>query len=87
VIRGCVPKKLLMYGSAFSPEFEDAAGFGWEIQSPPRFNWEKLLQAKTDEIVRLNGIYSRLLDSSGVDVHLGSGRLLGPNTVQVTSEV
>jgi pyruvate/2-oxoglutarate dehydrogenase complex dihydrolipoamide dehydrogenase (E3) component len=44
-----------------------------------------LLRAKTEEIVRLNGIYSRLLDNSGVDTHIGSGRLLDKNTVQVTS--
>ena len=85
VIRGCVPKKLLMYGSAFSSEFSDAEGFGWELPGKPQFSWDRLLRAKTEEIVRLNGIYSRLLDNSGVDTHIGSGRLLDKNTVQVTS--
>ena len=87
VIRGCVPKKLLMYGSTFSTEFSDAAGFGWELSAVPKFSWNKLLKAKTDEIVRLNNIYSNLLKNSGVDVHIGSGRLLNANTIEITSKV
>lgn len=85
VIRGCVPKKLLVYGSAFAADFEDARGFGWSLTHRPTFNWESLLKAKTDEIVRLNGIYSKLLDGSGVKLYTGAGRLLDANTVQITT--
>lgn len=85
MIRGCVPKKLLVYGSAFAADFGDSEGFGWELSERPKFSWEKLLTAKSNEIKRLNGIYSRLLENSGVQVHVGSGKLIDKNTVQVTS--
>src|ERR687883_604610 len=65
VIRGCVPKKLLVYGSHFRDEFEDSAGFGWTIPEAPRHDWGKLIAAKNKEIDRLNGVYLRLLRDSG----------------------
>src|ERR1700733_277422 len=55
VIRGCVPKKLMVYSSRFKDEFEDAAGFGWTLQEPS-FDWNKLVAAKEKEITRLSGI-------------------------------
>ena len=58
VIRGCVPKKLLVYASRFRDEFEDAAGFGWSV-SAPRFDWPTLIANKDAEIARLEGIYRR----------------------------
>ena len=76
VIRGCVPKKLFVFGSGFKAEFEDAAGFGWDVDPNPKLNWSKLLEAKTKEITRLNGIYGRLLDGSGVTAYEGAGKLL-----------
>lgn len=45
VIRGCVPKKLLVYASRFGHEFEDAAGFGWTVPEQPTFNWSTLISA------------------------------------------
>src|SRR5439155_8011001 len=60
VIRGCVPKKLLVYGSHFRHELEDAAGFGWTILEPA-FDWARLVAAKDREIDRLNGGSSRRL--------------------------
>src|SRR3546814_9490112 len=57
VIRGCVPKKLFVYASQFSEEFEDAAGFGWSV-GETSFSWEKLIAKKDREIDRLNGIRS-----------------------------
>jgi glutathione reductase (NADPH) len=65
VIRGCVPKKLLMYASHFAEEFEDAAGYGWSVP-PPAFSWEKLVEAKDKEVARLAGFYVRNLDKAGV---------------------
>ncbi|KAJ4835129.1 hypothetical protein Tsubulata_028113 [Turnera subulata] len=83
VIRGCVPKKILVYGSTFGGEIEDARNYGWEINERVDFNWKKLLQKKTDEIVRLNGIYKRLLSNAGVKFFEGEGRIVGPNEVEV----
>src|ERR1043166_6207971 len=54
VIRGCVPKKLLVYASRFSHEFEDAAGYGWTVPSPS-FDWPTLIANKDKEIARLEG--------------------------------
>ena len=85
VIRGCVPKKLLVYGSAFESEFRDAQGFGWDHgDAMPTFSWEKLISAKTGEIERLNGIYGRILDNAGVEKFEGSGKVISPHEVEIT---
>ncbi|XP_016452597.1 glutathione reductase, chloroplastic isoform X1 [Nicotiana tabacum] len=83
VIRGCVPKKILVYGAAYGPELEDARNYGWEVNERVNFNWKKLLHKKTEEIVRLNGIYKRLLSNAGVKLFEGEGRVIGPNEVEV----
>jgi glutathione reductase (NADPH) len=67
VIRGCVPKKLLVYASRYSDAFEDAQGFGWSIEAP-RFDWETLIAAKDKEIARLEGLYRQGLDNADVTV-------------------
>lgn len=82
VIRGCVPKKLLVYASQFSEHFEDAAGYGWTV-GEQRFSWPELIAAKDREIDRLEGIYHRLLTDAGVTVVQGRGRLLDRHTVAV----
>jgi len=64
VIRGCVPKKLLVYASRFADEFAAAAGFGWTV-APPRFDWPTLVEAKDREIARLSAAYRAGLDSAG----------------------
>ena len=79
---GCVPKKLLVYASHFGEDFEDAAGFGWKV-GERRFDWATLIANKNDEISRLNGIYERLLKSSGVTIIDGSARLEDAHTVAV----
>ncbi|OVA01591.1 Pyridine nucleotide-disulfide oxidoreductase [Macleaya cordata] len=84
VIRGCVPKKILVYGASFSGEFEDARNYGWELNEKVDFNWKKLLQNKTQEIVRLNGIYKRLLSNAGVKMFEGEGKVVGPHEVELT---
>ncbi|KAG6428198.1 hypothetical protein SASPL_112449 [Salvia splendens] len=83
VIRGCVPKKILVYGASFGPELEDARNYGWDVNERIDFNWKKLLQKKTKEIHRLNGIYKRLLSGAGVKLFEGEGRVIGPNEVEV----
>jgi glutathione reductase (NADPH) len=60
VMRGCVPKKLLVYGAQFADTFEDARGFGWDV-TPPRFDWPTLIANKNKELDRLEGIYRSLL--------------------------
>ena len=82
VIRGCVPKKLLMYGSAFSAEFEDAGGYGWQVQVDGH-DWPSLIAAKDRELDRLEGIYRSLLANAGVELVEGRGVVSGPNSVLV----
>src|SRR6202453_3890050 len=67
VIRGCVPKKLLVYASRFADAFRDAAGFGWDV-GETHFEWPKLGAAKEKEITRLSEAYRANLGSSGVEV-------------------
>jgi glutathione reductase (NADPH) len=67
VIRGCVPKKLLVYASRFQDEFEDAAGFGWDVP-PVRFDWSKLITNKDQEIDRLERAYRSTLEKAGVEL-------------------
>src|SRR5262249_58634029 len=67
VIRGCVPKKLMVYASRFSHEFEEAAGFGWSIPAPA-FDWPTLITNKDKEIARLEVAYTANLEKSGVSI-------------------
>jgi glutathione reductase (NADPH) len=66
VIRGCVPKKLLVYASRFADEFADAAGFGWRLPQQPVFDWNTLIANKDCEIARLEAAYTTNLERSGV---------------------
>jgi glutathione reductase (NADPH) len=82
VIRGCIPKKLLVYSAHFHSDFEDSAGFGWTVEGPG-FDWARLIANKNREIDRLNGIYIRLLRDSGVTLLEGRGRVIDPHTVEI----
>ncbi len=82
VIRGCVPKKLLVYASRFSDDFADAVGFGWTVDSP-RFDWPALIAAKDREIARLEGLYQNTLKNSGVTLFSERATLAGPNSVRL----
>lgn len=82
---GCVPKKLFVYGSHFSEDFENAAGFGWTV-GKSTFDWPTLRDNKTKEIERLNGIYRNMLVNSGVHLLDGRARITGPNTVEVSGK-
>ena len=72
VIRGCVPKKLLVYGASFAGEAEDAAGFGWQMEGLSH-SWAQLIAAKDKEIDRLEGIYRNLLKNAGATLIEGWG--------------
>lgn len=65
VIRGCVPKKLLVYASRFADDFADAEGFGWSV-APARFDWPTLVAAKEREVSRLSAVYRAGLAGAGV---------------------
>jgi glutathione reductase (NADPH) len=67
VIRGCVPKKLLVYASRFSHEFADAAGFGWTVGAAS-FDWPTLIANKDKEIARLEAAYRSNLEKAGVEI-------------------
>ena len=84
VIRGCVPKKLFVYASHFSEAFEDATGFGWSVPKPT-FDWKALLANKDAEIDRLNGVYIRNLENSGVEIFEERATLKDANTVHLTT--
>ncbi len=83
VIRGCVPKKLLVYAARFHGEFEDAAGFGWTVPHAT-FDWATLIANKDKEIARLEAAYGSLLAKSGVKVVKNRATLVDAHTVQVT---
>ncbi|NQV82985.1 MAG: glutathione-disulfide reductase [Rhodospirillales bacterium] len=82
VMRGCVPKKLLVIGSHFGDDFEDAAGYGWTVQ-PPAFDWPTLIGAKAQELDRLEGVYHRILRESGVEEITGTGRVADAHAVTI----
>ncbi|KAI5081681.1 hypothetical protein GOP47_0001424 [Adiantum capillus-veneris] len=83
VIRGCVPKKILVYGASFHGEFEDSKNFGWNINGDITFDWKRLVENKTKEIVRLNGVYKRILSGAGVTIFEGLGKIIDAHTVEV----
>ena len=82
VLRGCVPKKLLVYGAQFADAFADAAGFGWSVP-PAKFDWPSLIAAKDREIGRLSQIYVAMLKQSGVEIIDGRAVVCDPHTVEV----
>lgn len=85
VIRGCVPKKLFVYASQFHEEFEDAAGFGWTVPEAS-FDWTVLRDNKDKEIDRLNQIYIRNLNNSGVEIIDSRAVLKDAHTVHLVGE-
>lgn len=82
VIRGCVPKKLLVYASEFAKTFKLAEGYGWTV-GETTFSWEKLIAAKDDEIGRLSGIYARNLANTGVELIEERAELVDAHTVKL----
>jgi glutathione reductase (NADPH) len=82
VIRGCVPKKLLVYGSRYGSDIADAKGFGWTGEDV-RFDWPTLIHNVRREVDRLNGVYTRTLETAGVDRFLTRAALAGPHEVKL----
>ena len=85
VIRGCVPKKLLVYASRFHGEFVDAQGFGWTLGGAS-FDWAALIANKDKEIARLEAAYRSNLDRAGVQTFATRAVLTGPDSVRLVAE-
>ena len=79
---GCVPKKLFVYASHYSEDYQQAEGFGWE-RVAPEFNWSTLLNNKNAEISRLNGVYQGLLANAGVTHFDGRARIVDAHHISI----
>ncbi|MFN3814991.1 glutathione-disulfide reductase [Brevundimonas sp.] len=82
VVRGCVPKKFMVYASEFSHIFETARGYGWTVDNPT-FDWPTFLEAKDVEIARLSGIYAANLGKAGVDTFHARAVLKDAHTIDM----
>ncbi|NES05229.1 MAG: glutathione-disulfide reductase [Okeania sp. SIO2F4] len=82
VIRGCVPKKLMVYGSRFSHLYKDAVGYGWS-EVEPSFDWHKLRDSVNTEVLRLNKLHISFLEKAGVELIEGYAKFIDPHTVEV----
>jgi glutathione reductase (NADPH) len=84
VIRGCVPKKLLVYGAHFAEDIDDAAMFGWDLPEK-RFDWPTLRDNVLSEVSRIEGAYTETLTSHQVTVFNERAEVAGPNSVRLAS--
>lgn len=80
VIRGCVPKKMLVYGAHFAEDLVDARNFGWTIDAP-KFDWAVLRDNVLKDVDRLNGAYTDTLKNNNVEVILDRATLAGPHDI------
>lgn len=79
---GCIPKKLMSYAAHYHGDLQEAAPYGWTIDNP-RFDWATLIANKDREIARLNGVYRKLLDDTGVTLYQGHATIVDAHTVAV----
>jgi glutathione reductase (NADPH) len=86
VVRGCVPKKLVMFASSYSAAIDDARGYGWQVEHR-RFDWATLRDALEREVARLSAGYAANLDRAGVERLEGRARLLDAATVEIEGRV
>ena len=80
---GCIPKKLYSYAAHYGEAFEEAAGYGWQVEGHPTLDWATLKSRRAQEILRLNGIYRGLLDKAGVHILQDWAQLTDAHTVQL----
>lgn len=83
VIRGCVPKKLLVYGAHFAEDLDDAAMFGWDVPTK-RFSWPVLRDNVLAEVGRLEQAYTETLTTHGVEIFKERATLTGPNSLKLS---
>src|SRR3989337_2821880 len=84
VIRGCVPKKLLVYGAHFAEDIDDAAMFGWDVPEK-RFDWAVLRDNVLAEVARLEAAYTDTLTNHKVEIIHERAELIGPTTIRLES--
>src|SRR5688572_8780166 len=84
VIRGCIPKKVMVFAARFRDEFEDSIGFGWDA-SAATFDWGKLKAAKDTEVDRLSAAYQRGLDNAKVETFKDRAVIIGPQRVRLVA--
>lgn len=82
VVRGCVPKKLLVYGAHFAEDLVDARRFGWQIQGK-KFDWQTLRDNVLGEVTRLSGLYGETLRNHKVEILSERAVITGPNSLRV----
>ncbi len=82
VIRGCVPKKLMVYASHFSHYYKDAIGYGWS-EVEPSFDWKKLVDVVDKEVRRLSELHISFLEKAGVELIRGYAKFIDPHTLEV----
>ncbi len=86
VIRGCVPKKLMVFASGYRETFGDARAYGWDIPEglEETFQWTPFRAKLNAELDRLEGVYRRLLDNSGVEIHDARAAISGANEITLS---
>ncbi|MBD3760674.1 glutathione-disulfide reductase [Sphingomonadaceae bacterium G21617-S1] len=84
VIRGCVPKKMLVYGSHFAEDLHDAARYGWTL-GETSFDWKVLRDNVNTDVDRIEGLYTNTLDNNKVEIFKERATLSGPNEVTLAS--
>ncbi len=84
VIRGCVPKKMLVYGAHFAEDLEDCEKFGWKIEGKS-FDWPKLRDAVLADVDRLSGLYTETLENHDVEIFHEKARLTGAHEITLDS--
>lgn len=83
VLRGCVPKKLLVFASHYAHGFEESKNFGWSYDSKPKHDWGTLVANKNKELQRLLGVYKNILSSNNVALIEGRGKIVDAHTVEI----
>lgn len=83
VIRGCVPKKLLVYGAHFAEDLRDAKRFGWDVPDDVQFDWGRLKANVLSEVDRLNAAYTETLQNNNVEILHSRAVVTGPHSVRL----
>ncbi len=84
VIRGCVPKKMLVYGAHFAEDLHDAQRFGWDIEGA-HFNWPRLRDVVQDDVTRLEGLYTQTLNNNQATIFAERATVAGAHSVRLAS--
>ncbi len=86
VIKGCIPKKLLVYGSQYKKLFKGSEKYGWSFNNL-KHNWNKLIKNKNKELDRLEAIYEKLLLDADVDIYYGKAKFISKNSIEIEKKI